>query len=103
MALIEATQKAIELQPLVGTVLSHSGLMVKAVIPAPVDARLFTRFVLAVKDEVPNESTTRLYADVADIIDASNFEVAVIYEGRYPKTKFDLLYGIKWEWYSYAR
>jgi hypothetical protein len=100
MALFEATQKALQLQPLVGTVLNKNGLKVRAIMPAPVDAPLFIRFIRAVKDEVPNENTPTLYSEIAEIIGADNFEVAVLYEGERPATKYELLSSIKWEWYK---
>ena len=100
MALFEATKKAIELQSLVGTYLPATGLKVKAVLPAPVEQALFAKFVYAVKDEVINDNPNNVYADIADIIEASDFEVIVLYEGDFKKTTVEALHGIKWEWYK---
>jgi hypothetical protein len=102
MALIEATQRALELQPLVGKELNH-GLKIRAILPAPVEEPLFNRFILAVKDETPNVKIGSLYSDIAEIIDAHNFEVAVLFDSELPKTVYEMPIDIKWEWYKIAR
>jgi len=101
MALLEATQRALELQALVGKELNH-GLKIRAILPAPTEASLFNRFILAVKDETPNTKIGSLYSDIAEILDAHNFDVAVLFDGELPKPRYEMPNDIKWEWYKIA-
>ena len=85
MTLQQAIEKAYSLQHLVGTKLREGGLMVEAVIPAPINESLSTTFIFAVMDAIVEGRTPVPYYSIATTLRAIDFEVVILYEGTLHK------------------